>query len=98
MQPRAIRVVRHVGAPRLELLCRGQLARENRDENDVVDAENDLEESYDVVVSPWLASLLALLLVAVGGHFPPPKAWTEHSDGDGAPGADRVEVMDRSGP
>jgi hypothetical protein len=29
--------------------------------------------------------LLALLLVAVGGHaFPPPKAWTEHSGGDSA--------------
>ena len=32
--------------------------------------------------SSCLALLLALLLVAVGGHSPPPKAWTEHSDGE----------------
>src|SRR5829696_6694654 len=32
------------GAPRLQLIRRRQLARQDRDEDDVVDAENDFEE------------------------------------------------------
>ncbi len=33
-------------------------------------------------ISSSSCAAVALLLVAVGGHSPPPKAWTEHSDGE----------------